>query len=40
VTPRTVAGATDAAFKDRDVTVQGCLWICDGEKRAVWAELK
>ncbi|HEY3414921.1 MAG TPA: DUF6055 domain-containing protein [Armatimonadota bacterium] len=35
-----VAGATDAALKDRDVTVKGCVWTRDGEKRVLWAEVK
>jgi len=40
VTPQTVAGATNAELKDRDVTVKGCIWTCGGEKRVVWAEVK
>jgi hypothetical protein len=40
VMPKTVAGAMNAELRDRDVTVKGCVWICDGEKRVVWAEVK
>jgi hypothetical protein len=40
VVPQTAASATDAALKDRDVTVKGCVWTRDGEKRVLWAELK
>ena len=40
VMPQTVAGATDAKMKDRDVAVKGCVWRCNGEKRVVWAEMK
>lgn len=37
---RAVAGATDSALKDKEVTVRGCIWICNGEKRVTWAEVK
>jgi hypothetical protein len=40
VMPQTVAGATDAELKGRDVTVRGCIWTCGGQKRVVWAEVK
>jgi hypothetical protein len=40
VMPQTVAGATNAELKDRDVAVKGCVWTCNGEKRVVWAEVK
>jgi ribose-phosphate pyrophosphokinase len=33
VMTQAVAGATDAALKDRDVTVRGCVWIVSGKKR-------
>jgi hypothetical protein len=38
--PKTVGSASDAAIKDRDVTVTGCIWLCGDEKRVVWAEVK
>ncbi|MBM4036428.1 MAG: hypothetical protein FJ291_32230, partial [Planctomycetes bacterium] len=40
VMPRTVASATNPELDGRDVTVQGCLWKCSGERRVVWAEVK
>jgi len=40
VRPRTVADATDAKLKGRDVTVRGCLWNVEGRKCVTWAELK
>jgi hypothetical protein len=40
VMPQTVAGATDAELKGRQVTVKGCLWTVSGRKRVVWAEVK
>jgi len=40
VMPQTVAGATNAELKGRDVAVKGCIWISSGEKRVVWAEVK
>jgi len=40
VMPQTVAGATNAELKGRDVAVKGCIWTCGGEKRVVWAEVK
>jgi hypothetical protein len=40
VMTRTVAGAVDPALKDRDVSVQGCVWNCKGEQRVTWAEVK
>jgi hypothetical protein len=40
VMPQTVACATDATLRDRDVAVKGCLWNRGNEKRVVWAELK
>jgi len=40
VMTRAVAGATDEKLKDREVTVQGCVWTVSGTKRVVWAEVK
>ena len=40
VQPQTVASATNAELKDRAVTVKGCVWICNGQKRITWAEVK
>lgn len=39
VMPRTAGSATNAELKDRDVTVKGCVWLCGGEKRVVWADV-
>jgi hypothetical protein len=38
--PQGVAHATNAELKARDVTVKGCVWTCNGEKRVLWAEVK
>lgn len=38
--PQTVASATKPELQDKDVTVKGCLWIVNGERRVVWAEVK
>jgi hypothetical protein len=40
VTPQTVGSVADSALKDREVTVKGCIWLCKGQKRVTWAELK
>ena len=40
VMTQAVAGATDKAMQDKDVTVRGCLWIVSGEKRVTWSEVK
>jgi len=40
VMPQAVAHATNAELKGRDVTVKGCVWVCGGEKRVLWAEVK
>jgi hypothetical protein len=40
VMPQTVASATKADLNGRDVTVKGCIWICKGQKRVTWAEVK
>jgi len=40
VVPRSVAAATDAAFANANVSVQGCLWNRNEGKCVVWAELR
>jgi len=39
VMPQTVASATNPELKGRDVTVRGCLWKCNGEKRLAQEEI-
>ncbi|MEI7903204.1 MAG: hypothetical protein WCK89_23435, partial [bacterium] len=40
VVPHAAACATDAALKDREVAVRGCVWLRNGKKCVVWAEVK
>jgi len=40
VMPNTVGSKTDSALEGQDVTVQGCVWKCDGVKTVVWADVK
>lgn len=35
-----VAGAVDPALQGRDVAVKGRAWLCNGERRVTWAEVK
>jgi hypothetical protein len=38
--PQTPASATTPELDGKDVTVKGCIWLCKGQKRVTWAEVK